>query len=167
MTDPVIQVDPADCFDYSRLYGNEKYKLSNMLIRQVKFPASAKRGELSNVWTDRIYDAAKKAYEGVIEPSKCKSGSGDGCGWFRDCSEEDFLRYAQAILSEGCYKNSEEVPTVTGARMVRFTDLSSGFPAYCWNFYYGDQCTPPAPINYPQQEAGKMEFFHYGEAWNY
>jgi hypothetical protein len=154
MTDPVIQVDPADCFNHSRLYGNEKYKLSNMLIRQVKFPASAKRSELGSVWTDRIYAATEKAYKEVVEPSSSQGGGGDACVWFRSCSEEEFLRYAQVILSEGCYKNSDKVPTVTGARMIRYTNVSSGYPAYCWNFYYGGKHTPEAPVNYPQPKMG-------------
>jgi len=42
--------DTVDPFDYSRLYGNEKYNLQKMQLKAVNFPAEVEPGKATSVW---------------------------------------------------------------------------------------------------------------------
>ena len=71
--------DP-DPFDYSRLYGNEKYSLNNMLMNSVNATNTAtlkppKRA--IDFWSDRSHSEWRAASEGIISQE-----SGDALvGW--------------------------------------------------------------------------------------
>lgn len=163
----IVRLEPVDPFDHSRLWGDEKYKLCNMLIRQARMPASARAEFLASIYTDRVpYDALDRAYDQVIKTSQCKVPmGGDSCNWFRECSTDDFLAYAQ-LISDACHGSPQTLlddlsaavdpskPRVRGARMVRFTNVSSGYPVYRWDLYYEndgphDNCS--APVTYKQE----------------
>lgn len=162
-----VNLGPADPYNPSRLWGDEKYCLQNMLIHQYRMPFSAPPEFLGSVYTDRVYEAWARAHKEVVEKSACKAYmGGDACNWFRECSNEDFLRYAQ-ILSDACHGSGQSVlddvsaaadpskPRVRGARMVRFTNVSSGYPTYRWDFYYendGPHDRRSAPTTQPKRE---------------
>jgi len=166
----VVETAPADMFDSSRLYGKEKYKLQNMLIRQVDYPAKGRAKEFGEFWSDRCFQACDAARRKVVEASECKAGGGDACGWFRSCSPEEFLAYAQACLDNGAWsgKPCDDAPKVTGARMVRYTNVSSGYPTYRWDLYFGKAVVKStAPVNLPEPR-GMPEFgrYRYGDHFN-
>lgn len=162
-----VQLSPADPFNASRLWGDEKYNLQNMLIRQHRMPFSAPAEFLGDVYSDRLYEATSRAFEQVVQRSSCKVYmGGDACNWFQQCSGEDFLAYAQ-ILSDAIHGSGQNVlddvsaaadpskPRVRGARMIRFTNVSSGYPTYLWNFYYendGPHDQRSAPLTQPKRE---------------
>lgn len=147
MSDEYAETTAAAVFQFSRLYGNEKYSLQNMLIRQVGYPMRAKPSDLSEAWSDRfspeMFDAASKVSAG----SKTKRGGGDACDWHRHCPADEFLAYAQALVDAGAFGKQDR--PVTGARLVRYTNAASG---YRWDIYFGPPGNGAAPITYPDDE---------------
>lgn len=112
----------ADPYEPSRCWGDEKYSLSNMLLRQVRFPLEVSRKDfLSSVWSDRVYsefrEACKRYLEGVLGPFE------DGRPLL-GLSEENFLGFVRVA------SGIQESQPVTGARFVRYTNVSSGYPVY-------------------------------------
>jgi len=114
--------EPVDPFDFERLYGDEKYSLQNMLLKQAGMPAYAYLG------TDRIYDIWEDRnpvawWEGVRKFLPGSRYTGDA--FFAGVGDEPFLKWAAAVVSA-----VEGRPTaVTGAAVVRFTNAMSGYPA--------------------------------------
>lgn len=115
-------VTPADPFDQARCFGNEKYSLSNMLLRQVDFPATFTRADfICDVWSDRVYDGFRKACE-ALRPEE--QGLFEDGTLLRKLSPERFLEFV---------KTASELPEdrgITGARVVRYTNVASGYPVY-------------------------------------
>lgn len=149
---------PVDPYDYSRLYGREKYNLQNMLLKQVNMPAWSEPGDVINeLWSDRFITEWQLA-------SKLVESAANGDAFFAEATDESFLKFAAkvvALLSNGekfwtrykeliaqkplpedayaeiCKRNdaayqqaaSEIEPAeITGAVLIRYTNASSGYP---------------------------------------
>jgi hypothetical protein len=108
--------ETVDPFNYNRLYGNEKYNLQKMELKSVNFPAQVEDGMGTSVWDDRIYTEWRKAGEGITS-----SYSGDA--FWAGVSNEDLLVFAQRV-ADAIHFNQK----VTGARITRYTNASSGYP---------------------------------------
>src|SRR5208337_602789 len=104
-------------FDYSRLYGNEKYSLQNMLLKEVNMPTEVEPGDVFyEVWSDRIYTESQNAW-----PLLKSNELGDA--YLAGATDESFLAFASALFSA-----VEKKPIIlTGACAVRYTD-AGGFP---------------------------------------
>jgi len=111
--------EPVDPFDFERLYGDEKYSLQNMLLRQVNMPAYALLGadKIYDVWEDRN----PTVWWGNADVLKSRY---TGDAFFAGVDDGPFLKWAAAVVSA-----AEGRPAaVTGAAVVRFTNAMSGYP---------------------------------------
>ena len=107
----------VDPFNFDRLYGNEKYSLNDMLLKQANCPTWVEPGDESfEVWSDRSGTEWGNALS-LIESSY------NGDAFFAGSSDESFLAFASKVVSE---VNKREIK-VTGAAIVRYTD-GGGFP---------------------------------------
>ena len=117
----VVKADP-----HRFIYGDERFSVQNMLIRQVNFPAYYHQGDfIFDQYTDRMYEtvhAANEKYPGKIE----------------DLSSEDFVQYCR----EACGVEQQ----ITGARIVRFTNVSSGYPCDRIDLYCRVEGNPEVPV---------------------
>ena len=117
--------DSPDPFDNARLYGDEKYSLQNMLLKSVNAPRRLPADcSAHSVWSDRAYSEWKKAGEGVKSREF-------GDAWWHGVTEADFLAFLRRIAVE-LGMNQE----VTGGRMVRYTNHSSGYPTLRLDIIY-------------------------------
>lgn len=109
-----------DPFDYERLYGVEKYRLGAMVVAETSaYPHYVDTQEnVFSVYNDRCYAAWVKVWEGV------KSNS-TGDAWYNGVSEKDLLRVGNLLAAELGFTKP-----VTAVRIVRYTNLSSGYPCY-------------------------------------
>jgi hypothetical protein len=112
----MFNTDEVDQFDYSRLYGNEKYSLQKMELKSASFPAQVEPGKATAVWSDRMPSEWEKAGDGIKS-----NQSGDA--WWAGVSEKDLLIFAQRMADAIHFEHK-----VTGARITRYTNASSGYP---------------------------------------
>jgi hypothetical protein len=106
----------ADPFEFSRLYGQEKYSLDNMTLASVNFPDVVDSGKITSEWSDRIFtswDAASKDLKSTYNADAFWAG----------VSSTDLLTFAKAIAEAVNFTHE-----VTGVRIVRFTNAASGYP---------------------------------------
>ena len=104
--------EPCDPFDISRLYGSEKYSLQNMLLKAVNLPEEFFPSD--KVWenyADRIYDELQDAWPLL------KSHEG-GDAFFHGVTDKSLLAWGSKLAG---FK-------ATGVAVVRFTNVSSGYP---------------------------------------
>ena len=107
----------VDPFNFDRLYGNEKYSLNDMLLKQASCPTWVEQGDQSfEIWSDR----SRTEWEAAL-PLIESSYNGDA--FFAGATDESFLAFASKVVSE---VNKSEIK-VTGAAIVRYTDMG-GFP---------------------------------------
>lgn len=117
-----VQFSPVDPFDWNRLWGNEKYSLQNMLLKQVNMPTELFPGEeCFEVYDDRVYSEWREAWPLL----KYEAGGGPDAALNR-ANNEDFLAFASKLFS---LINKREI-TLTGATAIRYTNYSSGYPVY-------------------------------------
>lgn len=110
-----VKTAPADAFSHIRLYGEEKYKLDNMELKAVNFPARVDEDHITSTWSDRIlWDKARA----VITTSSMY-----GDAFYAGVSDVELLKWAQIIADEINFNHQ-----VTGVRVVRYTNPSSGYP---------------------------------------
>lgn len=110
--------NPVDPYDSHRLYGDERYNLQNMLLKQVSVPAELEDGDRSwEIYSDYVPIQWNEAW-------KLLNVKSYGDSMLESSSDESFLAFASKLVSliEGY-----EI-TVTGAVAVRFTNVMSGFP---------------------------------------
>lgn len=154
-----IEVEPADAFDSGRLWGSEQYSLCNMLVRQESFPRYAYEGEEPGtgdahygIWSDHVYQAWDEAVK-AADPEESARGGGPE-HFFRRLSREAFLRFLVKLL-EAIGGGAPRHP-VTGGRIVRFTNVSSGYPCYRVDIFCKSpetpSCVEAAPVTYRGQE---------------
>lgn len=111
-----IKTTPADRFDYNRLYGQEKYNLNNMTLAKVNFPYSVNEGKITSVWSDHIYKEYRNA---IAEVTSAQNGD----AFWNGVSSEQLLKFASDVAKAVNFE-----PEVTGVRIVRFTNVMSGYP---------------------------------------
>ncbi len=118
MSKRMAVVDQADRFNFTRLYAAEKYSLQNMeLVRTSGFPAKFEQGKIMSVYEDRLPISAWHEAVAMIDSSQ----SGDAL--FADATHDSLLRFG-AHIAEVCNFNHP----VTAVRVVRYTNVSSGYP---------------------------------------
>lgn len=111
-------------FDFSRLYGPEKYRLDNMLLREVNYPAWVYQNETDRVtstWDDRLHGFIERAKLNAMWKLVKSEAGGDA--FFAGATEKSLLTFGKAL--------GEAIKfgyPVTGIRVVRFTNLASGYP---------------------------------------
>jgi hypothetical protein len=104
-------------FRYSRLYGDEKYTLQNMLLKQVNYDSSAPL--LKSVCSDHIPHIWYESHEDI-------GSMASGDAFWSGVMDADLMRFARCVLER---LNPEfELFELTGARMVRFTHWGNGYP---------------------------------------
>jgi hypothetical protein len=110
----MVTTSEMDGFNFNRLYGNEKYNLQNMELKSVNFPAQAEH--YHSIYEDRALTEWRKAAEGIESRQ-----SGDA--FWAGVSDKDVLVFAQRMADALSFKHK-----VTGARISRHTNWSSGYP---------------------------------------
>lgn len=145
-----LTVSKAEPFNPTRLWGDEKYSLQNMLMRQVRFPAYFHEGDLfSEWWSDHAYktfQAACEKYRGRVGPN---AGSFEGGDFLSALSEDDFVEFCREAIGA-------EHPA-TGARVVRHTNASSGYPVYSIQVFAVGEGNPDVPV-YSSQDAPNVNW---------
>lgn len=106
-------------YDFNRLYGAEKYRLQNMLLREVNMPSVVYPGELVyELWDDRASNIFWDNAKAII-----KSGT-SGDAFFAGADETSFMEWANKVFSA---VESREIK-LTGAAVIRYTNVMSGYP---------------------------------------
>jgi len=154
-----IEVNKADPFDINRLWGDEKYNLQNMLMRQVNFPAYCyERDIMWSVYHDRAYDTFYAACEKYLKPM---GGGLEGGSSLNALSSEKFLEFCREAI--GCDK------PITGARFIRYTNVSSGYPCYRIDVYAKGEGNPEVPtysdMNAPNVNRQERDIFYDRKYW--
>lgn len=112
------EFNPAYPYNYNRLYGSEKYNLQNMLLKQVNFPRYySDEDKLYDIWSDRVYTEWMQA-DRLIDTNQT------GDAWYAGATDKSFLRFASEVFS---LINKEPIE-LTGAALVRYTNVSNGYP---------------------------------------
>jgi hypothetical protein len=132
---------PCDPFDSSRLYGNERYSLQNMLLREVNMPSTYFEGvdKMYEVYEDcarpYFWDCAESIrgdqggdawWTGVDQHREVPGFAGDqgGDAWWTGVADAPFLAWATDVFS----KLEGKPVKLTGACVIRYTNVSSGYP---------------------------------------
>ena len=108
---------PAAPFEYCRLYGKEKYSLSNMEMTTSNMPDEIEEGYATEVWSDRSPNEWERA-------GKFLKSSYPGDAFWNGVPHQDLLTFAQQLAREFGFEHP-----VTGARVVRFTNQGQ-YPVY-------------------------------------
>ena len=107
----------VDPFNFDRLYGNEKYSLNGMLLKQANCPTWVEPGDESfEIWSDHSIAEWNDAHS-LLESTY----SGDA--FYAGATDESFLAFASKLVSA---VNKREIK-VTGAAVVRYTN-GGGYP---------------------------------------
>lgn len=130
----------ADPYEPERCWGDQKYSLCNMLLRQVNFPLVTNAGDiLASVYSDHVYDAfgaaCKSAFSKMTDPYP--GPFDDGRPLYR-LTEKQFLSFVR--VASGLPKKRR----VTGARVVRYTNVATGYPVYRLDTYAPAGANAPA-----------------------
>lgn len=123
----MISTEKVDHFDFSRLYGDEKYSLNGMELASTNFHEKVERGH--SVWSDRV----GSLFYNTAEELGIKS-SYNGDAYFAGFSAEDLLRWGKAIAQNEQINYGDEV---TGVRITRYTNQMSGYPTLCLELVTG------------------------------
>jgi hypothetical protein len=144
-----LEITPCDPFNSSRLWSTEKYTLNNMLLHDVNFPSFFYQGDIVfSQYSDRI---PYKDWQKLSDKYLSKGGFEDG-GCFRILEDKDFLSFCR----DACYFDKE----IYGARIVRFTNLSTGYPLVRIDIYWRN---PKNPMTYKERD---RKILHgYGDKW--
>ena len=111
--------EPCSRFDFDRLYHGEKYSLQNMLLKEVNMPSFAYPGEwVNDVWSDHSHAAFWDNAKSLIKSHHT------GDAFFAGATDQSFLEWAIAVMS----KVEGKVVPLTGAAVIRYTNVSSGYP---------------------------------------
>ena len=104
-------------FNFDRLYGNEKYSLNDMLLKEASCPTWVEPGDESfEIWSDH----SRTEWNDALSLIK---SSYNGDAFFAGATDESFLAFASKVVSA---VNKREVK-VTGAAIIRYTD-GGGYP---------------------------------------
>lgn len=114
----MIKTSKVDRYNPYRLYDSEKYSLSNMLLKDAKFPTDVDQDKVGSVWDDRVYSEWREAMEEIKSTE-----SGDG--WWAGVSNRDLLAFTRRLIKK---IDPDWKHKITGARIVRYTNMSSGYP---------------------------------------
>jgi hypothetical protein len=108
----------VDPFSFDRLYGNEKYSLNDMLLKETaQVPRSLDPSDESwEIWSDHCRTEWGKALEGA-------KSEYNGDAYFAGMSDEEFLAFASRLVSLIAKRDVQ----ITGAAIVRYTD-GGGYP---------------------------------------
>ncbi len=140
-----LEVTKARPYNYDELMHNS-YNVQNMLITQFNFPLYFHKGDfMSDIWIDRIpREKYEEAYKKNLE---AKMGGG---GWDNPhLNPEIVLGFFQDIFSE-CNKK------LTGFRIVRYTNVASGYPCPRFDVFAKSPETPNEKI-YSGQSGENVE----------
>lgn len=128
------EVEKTTPYNMSRLWGDEKYSLQNMLVRQVNFPLYYYEGDTCwEVWTDRVPDEDHKKAKEFID--SCSDKPMFGYDLMSAVKPEDFLKFCALMAGKG------NEPTPTGARVVRYTS-ARGYPVHRYDLYWRHPDSP-------------------------
>jgi hypothetical protein len=122
-----------------------------MLIRQYNFPEYIYQGdEIHDMYSDRAYYEWREA---------C-----DKFGNFENCSQNNFLEFCKIVVG---YKGDN----AKGCRVVRFTDVPSGYPCFRVDLYICNSNKLPklysSNINAPNIEGPKRDMWTIKDLWRY
>jgi hypothetical protein len=118
MIEFTIEFGAVHPYSFDRLYGNERLSLQNMLLKHVNMPYALRRGEQSwDVWSDQCMTQWFNAI-------KLVKSSQTGDAFFAGVTDESFLEFAKEVVSHVECKPVE----VTGACVIRYTNVSTGYP---------------------------------------
>jgi hypothetical protein len=135
----MFQTDTVDAFEYDRLYGREKYSLQKMEMKSINFPAEVEPGFATAVWSDRINNE-------WWESTKLIESRYTADALFAGATDESFMTFAKAIAKAIGFNHE-----VTGARITRYTNASSGYPCLVLEVTSGGKAIrkPNSPEMYP------------------
>lgn len=109
---------PADRFEFQRLYGNEKYSLQNMVLGDTGFPDQVAYGRCTSVYHDRVYTEWRASMEGITSTQSADA-------FWSGVSSEDLLKFGTLMAKVIGFRHK-----VTSVRVVRFTNVATGYPCY-------------------------------------
>ena len=141
----LFKTEIVDPFNFSRLYGNEKYSLDAMEMKAVNFPFEVDPNKITAVWSDRIITAWWEAAQKI-------ESIYTGDAFFGGATNESFLRFAQEIAKAINFKHE-----VTGARVTRYTNRASGYPVFVLEVTNGGK-----GIRHPKQPQPHFRRFRDG-----
>lgn len=110
-------IDPVHPFDFSRLYGDEKYSLQNMLLKQYGMVYEVKGDDwINSVYSDQVHNEWQEA-------CKLLKSHDSGDAFLAGTTNESFMAFASKVFSliEG-----REIK-LTGAAVIRHTN-QMGYP---------------------------------------
>lgn len=109
-------------------FGFDDYNVQNMLERQFNFPAQFYHGqdEYHREWDDRRYTEWRAAVEKF--------------GKWRELDDEKFLQFCCMVNGVDPKKKA------TGCRIVRYTNVSSGYPTYAIDVFIQSDAHKPLPL---------------------
>lgn len=126
-----IRMEPQDpnapiAFNASRLYDtHERLNIQNMLMVAYRAPSCLPKGHKAcEVWSDRSYLRWQEATQDL------RSRENDVAFW-HGVSSRDLMKFAKR-MAEG--EGIDGI--VTGARVVRYTNRSSGYPCHRLDIIY-------------------------------
>jgi len=115
--EPVRDPNKPAPFSHSRLYGGEKYSLQDMLLNSFGATVRLPEGvQCHSVWDDRAYAAWRESSQGI----KSKD-SGDA--FWNGVSQPSLKAFVEKMAVHTQVRGE-----VVGARIVRYTNVSSGYP---------------------------------------
>jgi hypothetical protein len=153
-----IKIEKAKPYDSGLLWDTYKrFDIQNMLYRQVNFPAyfhtasdpilgivNGAGDQMERYWSDRDYHGWENACQFLSEKYPNQSFE----GFISSSTPEDFLAFVKYLHKEG---------DITGARLLRYTNASSGYPTYAIDVFIKSPQTPETPL-YSGQMAPNVEY---------
>ena len=119
-------------FDNSRLYGDEKYSLNDMLLGTTEMPHGTRGTTIPEgygshtVWSDHAHDLWTRTCEIAKPESSARSDA-----FWSGVSSTDLLAFARAMAVEVNVREE-----VVGTRIVRFTNRKSQYPVLRLDIIY-------------------------------
>lgn len=115
-----LKVTKAKRYNLGEYYTNS-YDIQNMLLGQVNFPYAYNKGDYMNsVYSDRL---PYELYNNALKKAGCNQWMDN---WATSASDEQLLTFVREVF---------EKPEITGCRILRFTNVSSGYPCYRFDVY--------------------------------
>jgi hypothetical protein len=112
------KLDPVRPFNFSLLYGAEKYSLQNMLLKQVGMVKQVLANDwIHNIWSDRVSHEWGTAW-------KLLESRDYGDTYLAGATDASFMVFANEVFS---LVEKQEV-VLTGAAVIRHTNVMSGYP---------------------------------------
>ena len=143
---------------YRMTFGDADYSVQNMLVRQADFPAEYFDGDVvDSEWNDRARINFEMAHKQHF-PEGTEGTSRNWVETMRHMPQETFLAWCKVAV----YGDTGNIRAqLTGARLVRFTNASSGYPAYRVDVFTKGKDTPRTEL---YNRMGGPLVIHYEDA---